>query len=191
MNQINSDTYKKQNVLHEFFHSCLGRLTILAIIAIILLIVAIITVPGRKIMGALMEDNVRQCIIDNDSIRGDALDTFFDNMSNIFTEADSTQLNQEVYQAYKKYNTIRIYDHTLYRTALLHNGMHPEGIRIGIGLFGIVIPTIDYSDLVITIGPVRGNYNEKLLEGSSTILEDDPGENPNIKPYHYLGDPEN
>lgn len=190
MEQFNRNNYKKQNFMEQFFHSCLGKMVIFVVIVLALLVVAIITVPSKDVMMTEMEDNIRECVQDNDSIRGDAIDAFIDNFCNIFTEADTTFNDREVMKAYRKYNKLAVYDHTLFRTALLHSGMHPEGIRVGFGLFGVVIPTVAYSDLVLTIGPVRGNYNEKLLDDVGSQPDDYVGDNPNIKPYHYQGNPD-
>jgi hypothetical protein len=50
----------------EFTNSCLGKLFVLAVIIIILLIAAALTVPSEEEMRTQMEDNIRECLQDND-----------------------------------------------------------------------------------------------------------------------------
>jgi len=186
MDQFN----KKQSLANEFTHSCLGKIIILAIVMFILSIVAIMTAPKEEVMIAYAEDNIRQCLQDNDSIKGDAIDDAVSNIGRTFTVADSTLDNKEMVEACKKYNKIEAYRHTLYSTARIRNNRYPEGVRVGIGIFGLVISTICYDDLVLDLGPVRGKYNEPLIKDAAVP---DPylGENPYIKPYHYQGNPDN
>ena len=61
---------------------------------------------------------------------------------------------------------------------------------MGIGIFGIVIPTIKYSDLLMNTGAVRGDYGKRLIR-DITIPSNYTGDNPNVQPYHYQGDPDN
>ena len=190
MEQFNSNTYKKQGVTQEFLHSCVGKLIILAIVSVILTVIAIMTVPTEDEMRFQMEDNIRQCIIDNDSILGDGLDESINNFGYIFTYADSTEVNQELLQTFNKYNKMQIFRHALYSTAYLFNNLHPEGVRIGLGIFNGVIPMLHWDDFVMSTGAVRGDYNKRLIR--DTYLPDEfVGENPNLKPYHYQGNPDN
>ena len=71
----------------------------------------------------------------------------------------------------------------------MRNNIHPSGIREGIGIFGIVIPTINYDDFLMSEGPVRGKYNERLIQ-DQVIPDDYLGDNPMLKPYHYKGNPD-
>ena len=53
-------------------------------------------------------------------------------------------------------------------TALLHNNFRPEGIRVGVGIFGIVIPTVNFNDFLFRIGPMHKGYDQKPIR--STII---------------------
>ncbi len=75
MDLTNSSTYKKQSMTSEFTHSCLGRIIILAVIILILVVIAMFTVPSDGKMRWQMEDNVRECIQDHDSIHRHHPDT--------------------------------------------------------------------------------------------------------------------
>ncbi len=53
-----------------------------------------------------------------------------------------------------------------------------EGIRVGIGIFGIVIPTVTFSDMILRVGPVRKDYNQKIIR--NTYDDEDLGNNPDF-----------
>jgi hypothetical protein len=190
MDQFNRNNYKKESIFQAFFNSCLGKLVILGIVALILLIIGVMTVPNNEIMMAEMDDNIRQCLQANDSIRGDLIDDIVNNASNMFTIADSSMDDREIIATYYKYNDLRIYPHAFYSVARLHNNIHPEGVRVGLGIFGMVIPTVYYTDLLLRTIVVRRNYNEKLIPDTPIDTDDDLGENPNLNPYHYKGNPD-
>ncbi len=90
----------------------------------------------------------------------------------------------------EKHNTLEALRHTFYSTARIRDNKHPESVRVGCGIFGLVISTVFYEDILMDLGAVRGKYNEPLLKEP---VDSDPylGENPYIKPYHYQGNPDN
>ena len=189
MEQDTRNSYRtKQSVAQQFFHSCLGRIIISLVVLGILFVIAVLTVPSNEKMEREMMDNIRQCIQDNDSIKGDGIDDAVANLTRIFTEADTTYNDKEVMEAFHEYNTLEICPHSFYSTALLLNNLNTAGTRIGIGIFNTVIPTIKYSDIVLFVNVIK-SYKEKLIEPA--LQDDYVGENPNLKPYHYLGDPDN
>ena len=189
MEQFNSNTYKKQTPWQEFSHTCLGKIVILAAIACILLIFAALTRPSESMVRWQMEDNIKECLIANDSIKSDFIDDYVGNIGHLLTHADSTELDKEEWETYQKLNQLRIYSHLFYRTAYVINNINPAGTRIGFGIFGIVIPTVKYSDLLMNVGNVRGEYNKRLIQD---VAVPDPyiGENPNVQPFHYKGNPD-
>ena len=190
-NSVNSDSYKKKNILQEFFHSCLGKIVIFLGVLLVLYIFAIITVPTKKMMLEEAFDNIQECLQDNDSIKADEIDEFINNISRTISVADTTKTNKEVLNTFLKYNTLMVYSHLGFKTVHIVNGIYPQGERIGIGLFQTVISTVNYNDLVVTTGAVRGDYNKQLnapVEVPDSLYT---GENPNVQPYHYQGDIEN
>ena len=188
MDQFNSNTYKKKNAWQEFTHSCLGKIIILAVIAVILVVIAALSRPTDSMMEWQMNDNIHECLQASDSIKSDDIDDYVGNLGRIFTHADTTLTNPEQLETYKALNRLAIYSHPLYRTAHIINNLHPEGVRVGVGIFGIVIPTIKYSDLLMNTGAVRGDYGKRLIRDA--VPDDYTGENPNIQPYHYKGNPD-
>lgn len=190
MEQDNRNSYRtKQSLPEEFYHSCLGKIVILIILILILFVIAVMTRPSDEKMQKEMLDNIRECIQQNDSIKGDAIDDAVANFSRIITEADTTENDKEAMEAFNKYNKLEIYRHSFYSTARLRNNLSQEGIRVGIGIFNLVIPTVKYSDFILFVSTIKNYNKERLIE--PTPQDEYVGENPNIKEYHYLGDPDN
>ncbi len=154
--------------MHEFWHSCLGKLVFLAAFIGVILIIAAMTVPDEQTMEEEMTDNIRQCIEANDSIKTDWIDDAVNNVGYIFTTADSIP-DQELIDNFNQCNELKYYRHSFYATTLLHNNFKPEGIRAGIGIFGIVIPTVNFNDFLFRIGPMHKGYEQKIIESTTTV----------------------
>ena len=136
-----------------------------------------------------MEDNIMQCLEENDSIKGDPIDDYVHNLGFIFTKGDSMAVTEEVRKAYHMYNRLQVYRHGLYSTAYLHNNLHPEGVRVGFGAFGLIVPTVLYKDILLDVGPVHKGYDQKLIQ-QVTVPDTDLGQNPNIQEFHYKRNPD-
>ena len=178
--QSNDRSYRtKETLAQQFFHTCLGKLTILAAIIGVLLVIAHFTVPDEETMMVEMEDNIRQCIEANDSIKTDWIDDAVNNIGYIFTSADSIP-NQEILDNFNKYNKMQYYRHTFYAKTLLHNNFKPEGIRVGIGVFGIVIPTVNFNDFLFRLGPMHKGYDQKPVQSTIIIGGQSFGNDPEL-----------
>ena len=191
MYQADNTNFKtNQSFTQEFTRSCLGRIIIAGVIILVGLIVAYFTAPKESDMDAEMEDNLMQCLEVNEAVKGDAVDDFVNNLTFIFTTADTAMISKDVLDTYQKYNRLESYRHTFFSTSYIHNNMHPEGTRVGVGIFGIIIPTVLYKDILLDVGPVHKGYEQKLNQ-APVIEEPDLGVNPNITEFHYKGDLEN
>ena len=191
MDQFNKNVYKKQGLFDEFSSSCLGKLIIMGIIIIGLCVLAIISVPTEEQMFNEAEDNIRECIQDNNEKKGDIVDEIVWNIGRSFSVADSTLDNKETLEAFAKYNTIDVFRHSLYSTARISNSTHPEGVRVAFGIFGFVISTVHYNDLVLDFGPVRGNYDDRLIKTTIVPDDDEPLDTSHVETYHYEGNQDN
>ena len=191
MDQFNKNVYKKQGLFDEFSSSCLGKLIIVGIIIIGLCVLAIISVPTEDQMFNETEDNIRECIQDNNEKKGDIVDEIVWNIGRSFSVADSTLDNKETLEAFAKYNTIDVFRHSLYSTARISNSTHPEGVRVAFGIFGFVISTVHYNDLVLDFGPVRGNYDDRLIKTTIVPDDDEPLDTSHVETYHYEGNQDN
>ena len=116
-------------------------------------------------------------------------DEVFNNIRRPFTEADTTFNDKEILEIFNRNNRIEVYHHTLFSTCRLVNNVHTDGLREGLGIFGIVIPFLNYDDFVMTEGNVRGKNNDRLMKDTA-IPEMDLGDNPMLKPYHYKDNPD-
>ena len=174
MDQTSNGGFKKnESPLQAFYHSCLGKLAILGGILILLFIVALMTKPTQEEMEMEMVDNILQCIQANDSI----------------SRADTAKIHKDLLKSLKKNNRLEIYNHSFFRTAYILNNIYPQGVRVGIGMFGIVYPTVLYKDLLLNVGPMQKNYKDGIIR-STVVKPADLGTNPAVKPFHYQGDPD-
>ena len=174
------DSYRThQSVFSQFKNSCLGRIVILAVILAILALIAVITRPSEEKMREEMTDNIRECIEARDSINTDWIDDAINNVGYIFTNADSTAYGEEVMRSFFAHNQIEYHSHTLFSTTRLYNSFQVQGVLCGIGVFGIVIPTVNFNDFLIRQGTMRKDYNQPVIRtdmGEDTYL----GENPDL-----------
>ena len=190
MDQTSNGGFKKnESALQAFYHSCLGKIAILIGILIVLFIVALMTKPTQEEMEMEMVDNILQCIEANDSIQGDDIDDQVNNLNSMFSRADTAKINKELLTSLKKNNRLEIYNHSFFRTAYIINNIYPQGTRVGVGMFGVVYPTVIYKDLLLNVGPMQKDYKDGVIR-STVIKTHDLGVNPPVKAYHYQGDPD-
>jgi hypothetical protein len=184
MNQPDRGTYKsKGKVGQMFYNSCLGKFIIALAVLGLLCIAAFLTVPSEEKMRLEISDDIRQCIQDNDSIQGDQLDDAVGNMARFFTRADTTANDKELMDAFHKYNKLEIYRHSLFATAYIHNNFRPEGTRVGIGILGMVFPTVNFNDFLLRVAPIHRDYGDGVIRSTINYGSDYMGEDPNITPY--------
>ncbi len=157
-------------------HSCFGRMLILLIIVGLLTLIAYLTCPSERTMKMEMDDNIRQCIETNDSTKMDALDNALANFGYMFSSAEG-EPDKELMATFNRFNRVECYDHGIYMTSRLFNSYYTEGVRCGIGVFGMVIPTLNYAELLMRLEP-RKEYPKKELpvtiEGDSIYFGDTP-----------------
>ena len=132
MNPSDNQGYKTNETVGKMFlHSCLGKLVIFAVILLVLFVIAVLTKPTDQEMRDEMNDNIMQCMEQNDSIRGDQIDDFVNNIGFIFTKADTTKVGKEWREVFDKYNRLEIFNHSFFRTAYVYNNVKTEGTRVG------------------------------------------------------------
>ena len=152
MYQADNTNYRtNESFTQEFTRSCLGRILILGVIMLAGMLVAYFTAPKEQDMDDEMQDNIMQCLEVNDGVKGDVVDDYVHNLAFIFTTADTAAIAEDVLRTYRKYNRLESYRHTFYSTSYIHNNMHPEGTRVGFGIFGIIIPTVLYEDILLDV----------------------------------------
>ena len=190
MYQAENTNFKtNRSFIQEFTRSCLGRIIIAGVILLVAMFVAYFTAPKEADMNLEMTDNIMQCLEVNTDVKGDVVDDYVHNLAFIFTTADTTVIPKDIIETYYKYNRLESYRHTFFSTTYIHNNMHPEGTRVGVGVFGLIIPTVLYKDILLDVGPIHKGYEQKLHQ-DVVIDDDDLGENPNITEFHYKRNPD-
>jgi hypothetical protein len=190
MYQAENTNFKtNQSFTQEFTRSCLGRIIIAGVILLVAMLVAYFTAPKEADMNLEMTDNIMQCLEVNTDNKGDVVDDIVHNLAFIFTTADTTMIPKDLIETYYKHNRLESYRHTFFSTTYIHNNMHPEGTRVGVGVFGLIIPTVLYKDILLDVGPIHKGYEQKLNQ-QVIIPDDDLGENPNITEFHYKRNPD-
>ena len=180
MKQTDRGNYRTQvSLTQEFMHSCLGKLIILAAVICALLVVAYFTVPDEEKMTTEMTDNIFQCIEANDSIKTDWIDDAINNVGYIFTDLDTVR-NQEVIDNFYKYNSVEYCRHMFYATTLIHNNLKPDGSVAGIGVLGLVIPTVNFNDFLFRIGPMHKGYDQQPVQSTIIVGGESFGSDPEL-----------
>lgn len=160
MYQTDRGTYDKGSIGSQLGNSCLGRTVITAAIVAVLLVVAHYTVPSEQRMTEGTANGVTLCIISNIEHNQDAADDMVRNLSAVVTRVDSTGKEIEQFKMFNKLNRIAVYPHTFYSTVRIHNNAHADGVRVAVGLFGIVLPTVSASDYLLRTDSVRKDYKD-------------------------------
>lgn len=164
MNQTSKGKYAKESFFQQFTRSCFGKMVILIAVIVVLVIIARLTVPSEEKMVKETWDNVAQCIEASHGVAGDKSDDFVNNLSATFTSADTTETKlKEQMAAFDKFNKIEVYRHSFFATARVYNNYRPQGARVGIGIFGTVISTANFSDFVLRTGVMRKEYNQRMF----------------------------
>ncbi len=190
MYQAENTNFKtNRSFTQDFTRSCLGRIIIAGVILLVAMLVAYFTAPKEDDMNMEMTDNIMQCLEVNSENKGDAVDDYVHNLAFVFTTADTTMIPKDILETYYKHNRLESYRHTFFSTTYIHNNMHPEGTRVGVGVFGLIIPTVLYKDILLDVGPIHKGYEQKLNQ-QVIIPDDDLGENPNITEFHYKRNPD-
>lgn len=167
------------SLIHLFTHSCLGRLIMATAALAVLAVIASVTNPTEEQMRAEMDDNIRQCIEERDSLTDDWTETMVKNVRYMFTTADSIVTHPEDLHVFYEFNTLACYDHTLFSTMYIHNSFHIEGKRCAVGIFGMVVPTVNFNDFLLREGPMFKEYKRPQPDyGNST--EEFFGDNPDL-----------
>lgn len=163
----NGEFRTKESPIKLFLHTCLGKIVLALVVFVILLVVALLTNPTDKKMRDEMEDNIKQSIWSRDSIEVDDLDIFVSNIGHTFTHwSDSVTIDMK--NRMRRFNTnTKIFERkTFYSTMRLTCGF--KGVYeklVGLGIFGMVVPLVDFNQFVPREGPLPNYDNPRLIQG--------------------------
>ena len=107
MYQADRGTYKKETFAELFYHSCLGKLIIMAVIVAFGLLFANLSVPTGDDMIYNTADGISQCINENKLSKNDRIDDVVRNFTAIFTDSDSASIINNL-KDFDKYNRLEV-----------------------------------------------------------------------------------
>ena len=177
--QTNKSEYHKETLAAEIKKSCLAKVIMLVAVMLLLMLSAKLTIPSDEQMMYGTLDGVCQCIQDSHGVPGDKSDDIVRNgIATVSHETDSAK--KDTIQAdFKKFNRVEIYHHTFFSTAYIISNFNSRGARAAVGIFGLVIPTVNFNDFVLRNGPIRKEYNQRIIK--QTITSDTyMGDNPDL-----------
>ena len=175
--QTNKSEYHKETLAAEIKKSCLAKVIMLVAVMLLLMLSAKLTIPSDEQMMYGTLDGVCQCIQDSHGVPGDKSDDIVRNgIATVSHETDSAK-KDTILADFKKFNRVEIYHHTFFSTAYIISNFNSRGARAAVGIFGLVIPTVDFNDFVLRNGPIRKEYNQRIIKQtitSDTYLGDNP-----------------
>ena len=148
-----NDKYQNEGFFNQLIHSCAGRLIIVGAVIGIILLIAAFTIPSEETMTKKVNRAIAICLKENKNAT-----MIFDDESN------STKVDRVLMNFVNKYNKVKVEKHTFSAEAVIYNAQFPTGKSIAIGLFGMVIPTINNGDLLKDFGVMRKEIGQKILE---------------------------
>ena len=175
--QTNKSEYHKDTLASELRKICLSKLIMLVAVILLLLLAAKMTIPSDDQMMYGTLDGVCQCIQKSHGVPGDKSDDIVRNTIASVSHETDTLKKDTILADFKKFNRIEIYHHTFFSTAYIISNFNSRGARAAIGLFGMVIPTVNFNDFVLRNGPIRKEYNQRIIRQtitSDTYLGDNP-----------------
>lgn len=177
--QTNKSEYHKETLAAEIKKSCLAKVIMLVAVMLLLMLSAKLTIPSDEQMMYGTLDGVCQCIQDSHGVPGDKSDDIVRNgIATVSHETDSAK-KDTILADFKKFNRVEIYHHTFFSTAYIISNFNSRGARAAVGIFGLVIPTVNLNDFVLRNGPIRKEYNQRIIK--QTITSDTyMGDNPDL-----------
>ena len=177
--QTNKSEYHKETLAAEIKKSCLAKVIMLVAVMLLLMLSAKLTIPSDEQMMYGTLDGVCQCIQDSHGVPGDKSDDIVRNgIATVSHETDSAK-KDTILADFKKFNRVEIYHHTFFSTAYIISNFNSRGARAAVGISGLVIPTVNFNDFVLRNGPIRKEYNQRIIK--QTITSDTyMGDNPDL-----------
>lgn len=167
----NGEFRTKESAFKQFRHTCLGKIVIALVVFAILLIIAWLTNPSDMKMRTEMEDNIKQSIWSRDSIETDGLDIFIGNIGHTFThwsDSVTTDMKDRMHR-FNENNTVAFYDNTFFSTMRLSYRLKDVNDKlVGIGIFGMVIPLVDFNQFIPSETPMPNYDNPSLVGGGES-----------------------
>lgn len=111
----------------------------------VLAVIAHFTMPSDEKMIAKAEDEIMEFVTDNARKLGNKLSSGIGDLASLLFLSDD--VSNSVKSRVLKDNRLVVKDHWLWKTVEVVNDKHPDGTRIGFGVFGFKYVDISASDL--------------------------------------------
>lgn len=111
----------------------------------ILAVIAHFTMPSDEKMIDKAEDEIMEFVTDNAKKLGNKLSSGIGDLASLLLLSDD--VSNSVKSRVLKDNKLVVKDHWLWKTVEVVNDKHPDGTRVGFGLFGLAFVDVSASDL--------------------------------------------
>lgn len=140
-----NDSYTAADAM-DTASSCMGCLW--SFLPIILLVIAWNTKPSigehKKEVTKDAIECAKDYITENAS---DLADSFIPGLGNLTESYLNAKLNNEAIRiAFQSHNTLELDESWFWNTGVLKNASHPDGVTVSLGIFGQVIPFVEWDD---------------------------------------------
>jgi len=186
-----------ESMFKQFRQSCLGKVVITGVIIIILLIVAAITNPSAEKMVSETIDNVHQSIESDLGRDAEWIEATVSNIGYTFSSADPDEalskgqkerrkIQWEAFNAgsYNQFNESNVSNYTFFSTISIPNNIFGEPKVVGFGIFGLVIPTVNYNNFIPLDGKTGDRPGQKIDNGVNP--DEYMGDNPELGPFRNM-----
>lgn len=187
----------KDSTFKQFRKSCLGRIIIAAAILVVLLIIAAITKPSKEKMVKETKDNIRQSIESDLGREAEWIDVTVSNIGYSFSSADpDNKLTEEQKQRRKiqqkefyteKYNNFdvnNVNNYAFFSTITIPNNIFGEPKVVGFGIFGLVIPLVNFNNFIPLDGKISDQPGKKINDGVAP--DEYYGDTPELEPFRNM-----
>ena len=186
-----------ESVFKQFRQSCLGKIVIAGAIVVVILIIAAITNPSAEKMVRKTEDNIRQSIESDMGRDAEWIETTVSNIGYSFSSADPDEtLTKEQKErrkiqwesfntgSYNRFDESTVSSFTFFSTISIPNNIFGESKVVGFGIFGIVIPTVNFNNFIPLEGKTGDKPGQKIDNGVNP--DEYMGDNPELGPFRNM-----
>ncbi len=116
---------------------------------IVAMIIAAFTVPSEESHVKKIRKDVVECIEEKSN---NVLDAFglssYKDLTSMFLDMSASQENG-ILEAFNNQNRIEVKKHWFWSSGKIYNRLHPDGTDVSFGIFGFVIPFVEWDDFVL------------------------------------------
>ena len=186
----------KNSTFRQFRSSCLGKIIIAAAVFAVLLIIAAITNPSKEKMVRETKDNIRQSTESDMGRDAEWLEVTVNNIGYTFSSAkpdnkltaeekERRKVQQESFytEHCNHFDVSNVESYTFFSTLTIPNNIFGEPKVVGFGIFGLVIPLVNFNNFIPLDGRISDQPGKKINEG---MPEEYFGDTPELGPFRNM-----